>query len=65
MHSHGKSVQKKMTSLFFSKYAMQELDDAANFYEMEFEGFGQSFKEEVKRAVLRIAGYTEVWPVER
>ena len=54
-----------MTSLFFSKYAMQELDDAANFYEMEFEGFGQSFKEEVKRAVLRIAGYIEVWPVER
>ena len=64
MHSHGRSVQKKMTSLFFSKFAMQELDDAANFYEMEFEGLGQSFKDEVEKAVLRIAEYPEAWPVE-
>ena len=48
-----------MTSLFFSKYAMQELDDAASFYEIEFEGLGQSFKDEVKKVVLRIAEYPE------
>ncbi|NTW70238.1 MAG: type II toxin-antitoxin system RelE/ParE family toxin [Chlorobiaceae bacterium] len=49
----------------FLKYARQELDDAIQFYEMEFSGLGQSFSEEVKKAVSRIVAYPEAWPLER
>jgi plasmid stabilization system protein ParE len=32
---------------------------------MEFIGLGHSFKEEVKKAISRIAEYPEAWPVVR
>jgi len=48
----------------FLKYAQQELDDAAYFYEMEFRGLGKNFKTEVKKAISRIAEYPEAWPQE-
>jgi len=34
--------------VIFLKYARQELDDATQFYEMEFSGLGRRFREEVK-----------------
>ena len=49
----------------FSKLAKQELDDAANYYEMEFKGLGLRFREEVKKAIVRILEYPEAWSVER
>jgi len=49
----------------FSKYAEMELEDATQFHELEFEGLGRKFKEEVKRAAIRIAEYPEAWSVER
>ena len=52
-------------NVVFLKYARQELDDATQFYEMEFSGLGQRFREEVKRAVSRIVEYPEAWPLER
>jgi hypothetical protein len=38
--------------VIFLKYARQELDDATQFYELEFSGLGQRFREEVKNAGL-------------
>ena len=40
--------------VLFSKYAEQELNDAVHFYELEYEGLGRKFREEVKKAVIRI-----------
>lgn len=49
----------------FSSLAKRELDDATNFYEMEFEGLGKRFLAEVKKAVIRISEYPKAWSVER
>ena len=49
----------------FTKYAAQELEDAARYYEREFSGLGHRFKQEVRRASLRIAEYPLVWSTER
>lgn len=51
--------------LVFTRYAKQELEDAVRFYEMEYSGLGLRFKEEVRMAALRIAGYPQAWSVER
>jgi plasmid stabilization system protein ParE len=51
--------------VIFSKYAKQELEDAASFYELEYPGLGEKFKEEVRRAILRIVDYPEAWSIER
>jgi plasmid stabilization system protein ParE len=49
----------------FSEFAKHELDDAINYYEMEFEGLGIRFREDVKKAIMRILEYPEAWSVER
>ena len=54
-----------MTKVIFSKYAKLELNDATNFYEIEFEGLGQVFKEEVNTSIKRITQYPEAWSTER
>ena len=51
--------------VLFSKYARQELLDAARYYELEYEGLGRRFKEEVRTAALRISAYPLAWSVER
>ena len=51
--------------VIFSKYAKLELEDAVHFYELEYQGLGRRFKEEVKKAIKRIAKYPEAWSVER
>jgi plasmid stabilization system protein ParE len=53
-----------MTAIF-SAYAAEELEDAALYLELEFEGLGISFKQEVRSAVLRITRYPHAWPIER
>jgi plasmid stabilization system protein ParE len=50
--------------VFFSKYAKQELNDAVHYYELEYEGLGRRFKEEVKKAAIRISEYPQAWSVE-
>lgn len=50
--------------VIFSKYAKQELEDAASFYELEYPGLGEKFKEEARRAILRIVDYPEAWSIE-
>jgi Plasmid stabilisation system protein. len=49
----------------FSKYALQELNDAVRYYELEYEGLGRRFRAEVKKAATRIADYPRAWSVER
>lgn len=49
----------------FSKYAKQELDDAIHYYELEYEGLGRRFGEEVKKAAIRVSEYPKAWSVER
>ena len=51
--------------VIFSKYAKQELNDAVHYYELEHEGLGRRFKEEVKKAAIRISEYPKAWSVER
>ena len=47
--------------IVFSEFAKLEMDDAASFYELQFEGLGDSFKSEVRKAALRIADYPRAW----
>ncbi len=51
--------------VIFSKYAKLELEDATNFYELEFEGLGRKLKKDVKKAAIRISKYPKAWSVER
>jgi plasmid stabilization system protein ParE len=51
--------------VFFSDFARRELDDAAEYLELEFEGLGDDFRAEVKLAVERIARHPLAWSVER
>lgn len=51
--------------VIFSKYSELELEDAMRFYEGEYEGLGKKFKEDVKKAAIRISEYPEAWSEER
>ena len=51
--------------VLFSEFAKQELDDAVNYLEMEFERLGESFKNEVRLAVERIRKHPLAWSTER
>jgi hypothetical protein len=51
--------------IVFSKYAKLELEDATHFYELEFEGLGLRFKNEIKKAAIRISEYPKGWSLER
>ena len=51
--------------VIFSKLARQELDDATQYYEIEFQGLGKRFRREVRKASKRISEYPEAWSVER
>jgi plasmid stabilization system protein ParE len=54
-----------MMRVIFTRLAKQELEDAVRFYELEYSGLGRKFKEEVRKAALRIAAYPEGWSIER
>lgn len=54
-----------MMRVVFTRIAWQELEDAVRYYEVEYSGLGQGFKEEVRKAALRIAEYPQAWSVER
>ena len=49
----------------FTRYAKQELEDAICYYELEFPGLGKRFKDELRKATLRISERPQAWPVER
>jgi len=49
----------------FTEFAMQELEDAVTFYEIELSGLGIKFKSEVKKSISRIIEHPKAWSVER
>ena len=51
--------------VIFTTIARQELEDAARYYELEYSGIGLSFKDEVRKAALRISEYPKAWSTER
>jgi plasmid stabilization system protein ParE len=51
--------------VIFTRLGRQELDDAVHYYELEYAGLGRRFKEEVRKAALRIAAYPKAWSIER
>ena len=51
--------------VIFTRIARQELEDAVRYYELEYSGLGHRFKEEVKKAALRISEYPHAWSIER
>lgn len=51
--------------VIFTRIARQELDAAVRYYELEYSGLGRRFREEVKKAALRIAEYPQAWSTER
>lgn len=51
--------------VIFTRIATQELADAVRFYELEYSGLGEQFKEEVRKAAVRIAEYPQAWSIER
>jgi toxin ParE2 len=50
--------------VIFSELAKEELDDATHYYELEFEGLGQRFKESIRQAARRISEYPKAWSIE-
>lgn len=54
-----------MTRVIFTRFARQELEDAVRYYEQEYSGLGSKFKEEVRKAALRIVAYPQAWSIER
>lgn len=54
-----------MMRVIFTRIARRELEDAVSFYELEYSELGRRFKEEVKKAVLRVAEYPKAWSIER
>ena len=54
-----------MKRIIFTKLAERELEDAMRYYEVESTGLGKRFRDEVRKAALRIAEYPLAWSVER
>ncbi|MBI5185367.1 MAG: type II toxin-antitoxin system RelE/ParE family toxin [Nitrospinae bacterium] len=51
--------------VIFTRIARRELEDAVRYYEAEYSGLGRRFKEEVRKAALRIAEHPQAWSMER
>ena len=54
----------KKLRVFLDKLAVMELEDAAEYYELELAGLGERFKHDIKKAISRIKRYPEAWPLE-
>lgn len=50
--------------IIFNEFAAAEFEDAVDFYELQVEGLGRRFKEEIAHALRAIKKNPEVWPVE-
>lgn len=50
--------------VIFSRLAQVELEDAAEYYDLQFLGLGKQFRAQVKQAILRIVDYPLAWSIE-
>jgi len=48
-----------------SEFAQRELEDAIFFYELQQQGLGLNFKNNVRSSIKRIVKHLNAWPVER
>ncbi len=51
--------------ILFTELARAELIDAIAYYEMEVPGLGETFKDEVASATMRISHFPQAWSIER
>lgn len=49
--------------IVFHEYAVNELNDAIDYYNLEVPGLGSVFKEEIRKSINRIKEYPESWPI--
>jgi hypothetical protein len=54
-----------MMRVIFTRIARQELKDAVRYYELEYSGLGRRFKDEVRKAALRMDEYPTAWSIEQ
>lgn len=51
--------------VIFNELAVEELEDAVSYYELEVKGLGGRFKEEVKKSISRITNHPYAWSIEK
>ncbi|NUO07716.1 MAG: type II toxin-antitoxin system RelE/ParE family toxin [Candidatus Brocadia sp.] len=51
--------------VIFTNLAKLELEDATTFYELEYQGLGKRFKQEVEQSIRRIIEYPKASSIER
>jgi len=51
--------------IIFSEFAKHELNDATQYYELEYQGLGKQFRTEVRKAAQRILEHPKAWSLER
>ncbi len=51
--------------VLISDLAVQEIQDAAEYLEMQFEGLARAFKDEVERSIELIRRHPTAWSIER
>lgn len=51
--------------VILSEYAVRELEDAANYLELEVAGLGQKLLAEVRSALKRLVRHPHAWSIER
>jgi len=52
-------------NVIFSTIAVEELNDAINFYNLESEELSHRFEDEIKKSINRILGYPYSWSIEK
>jgi plasmid stabilization system protein ParE len=51
--------------VIFTELAKHEFSDVVVYYELEYEGLGKKFREEVKASISRVRQFPTAWPPER
>ena len=49
--------------VIFSEFAVKELSEAYSFYELEIEGLGEKFTDEIIISTKRISKFPEAFPI--
>lgn len=49
--------------VIFSEFALKELNEVYSFYELEIEGLGEKFTDEIVSSTKRISNFAEAFPI--
>ena len=50
--------------IILNEFAVEELNDAVDFYELQVDDLGKRFKDEIKSALRSIKKNPDTWPTE-